>query len=276
MPDSVQRLADRHAVALVTGASSGIGKAIAEALFNEGLAVYGTSRNPNRANLNPDIQWLPFEGGQADATVRFISENKDLLTRINILVNNAGSSCFGEVENQSPAALSNQVQLLLEAPMALTRAVLPEMRARGGGAIVNVSSLAAEFPLPYMAAYTAAKAGLSAYTRSLILTEAGKGVQLIDFQLGDFRTAFNEAMAPAQELSAREQRAWDQFEKHLLAGPPPEQAARDLLEALARGKSGTVRSGGFFQARLAPLGLRLFPRGCLLWMMRRYHGIGRQ
>jgi short-subunit dehydrogenase len=273
MPGPVQRLADRHSLALVTGASSGIGKAIAEALLREGLVVHGTSRNPDRQDLNPEIHWVPFEGGEPGAGTRFAKAYDNLLSKIDLLVNNAGSGLFGEASAYSSSVLTEHLQLLLETPMELTLAVLPGMRTRRCGAVVNVSSLAAEFPLPYMSAYTAAKAGLSGFTQSLILTETVPGVQLINFQPGDFRTAFNEVMARPPELSLREERAWKIFEKHLKEGPPPERAARDLIKALRRGRSGTVRSGGFFQTRVAPLGIRLLPRACLLRMIRRYHGI---
>jgi short-subunit dehydrogenase len=147
------------------------------------------------------------------------------------------------------------------------------MRERRRGTIVNVSSLAGAFPLPYLAAYTAAKAGLSGFTQSLMLTERGTGVRLIDFQPGDFRTAFNKAMARATELTPREQQAWAHLEQHLQAAPPPERAARDLLKALGKRRDGIVRSGGFFQTHVAPLGLRLLPRVWLLGIIRRYYGI---
>jgi short-subunit dehydrogenase len=273
MPDAANSLADRTPVALVTGASSGIGRAIAEALLAAGVSVYGTSRNPNLPGRNPAIQWLAFEGGQAGFVNAFAKDRRDLLTKIDLLVNNAGSGLFGEASQQQADDLQSQIQLLLEAPMALTLAVLPAMRERGRGCIVNVSSLAGEFPLPYLAAYTAAKAGLSGFTQSLMLTEADSGVQLVDFQLGDFRTAFNEAMACPPALTEPEQRVWEHLEKHLREAPPPETAARDLLKAIRRGRTGIVRSGGFFQTRVAPLGLRLLPRACLLWTIRRYYGI---
>jgi short-subunit dehydrogenase len=141
--------------------------------------------------------------------------------------------------------------------------------------VVNISSLAAEFPLPYMALYSAGKAGLSALTRSLIITERAGGVQFIDCQPGDIRTAFNANMARREALSAAEERAWRRMEANLAAAPGAERAAGDVMRALRRGRSGVVRTGSWFQTCLAPLGMRILPVAILIWAIRRYYRLPR-
>ena len=270
MHPAARALARRYPVALVTGASSGIGKEVAEALLSEGITIYGTSRNPQREGLNSEIRWIAFDGSTQAEIEAFISRNSELLTTVNLLVNNAGSSRFGEISRLDEGAIEAQFSLLLEAPVRLARAVLPSMR-EGGGGIVNVSSLATLFPIPHMSIYAAGKAGLSSFTQNLIMTERGGRVQVLDFQPGDFRTAFNRNQEPVHALSAGEKAVWTQIERHLMSGPPPEKAARDLLKALRSGRSGVVRSGGIFQAYIAPLGTRLLPRKTLLRLIRRYY-----
>jgi NAD(P)-dependent dehydrogenase (short-subunit alcohol dehydrogenase family) len=265
-----------NATALVTGASSGIGRAVAAALRQAGLTVYGTSRQPERVqNPVPGLHWLRFKGDTADGIQDLIKAQRELLSNVDLLVNNAGGSWFGELTELPEGGLKRQHRLLLDGPVELTRAVLPGMRERGLGAVVNVSSLAAEFPLPYMVPYSACKAGLSGFTRSLMVTERGTGVVLIDFQPGDIRTAFNANMVRQSSLNPAEERAWRRMEANIARAPGPEMAARDLMRALRRGRCSIARSGGFFQARLAPLGLRLLPHSVVRWAIRHYYRIGR-
>jgi short-subunit dehydrogenase len=148
------------------------------------------------------------------------------------------------------------------------------MRARGRGTLVNVSSLAAEFPLPYMAGYNVAKAGLSALSESLLFESRGTAVKIVDFRPGDYRTAFNQTMqTPTSAASAAQTaRAWAVLEANLAAAPVPARAAADLRGALLAGRRGIVRSGSFFQATLAPALARFAPASLLRGASARYFG----
>jgi len=261
--------------ALVTGASSGIGAAIASSLADMGLTVYGTSRRPPQTHRSRAFSLITLDAASPQGLHRFMEENRGLLESVDVLVNNCGGGSFGDLPDLDASVLEEQVQLLLTSPMALTRAVLPGMRERGKGAIVNISSLAAEFPLPYQAPYSAAKSGLSQFTGSLILTETCRDLILLDVQPGDINTAFNRALARSEALSEQEARVWEEVERQLAAGPPPEVVARQIIRALAKGRSRRLRTGGFFQCHLAPLGTRLLPRSALLHMIRRYYRIGK-
>ncbi len=274
MPIQMDGLADHYTTALVTGASSGIGLAVAQQLQKAGLAVTGTTRQPDRDGLPGDIRWVRFDGSTPDGISSFISENADLLATVNVLINNAGSSIFGHPSAIPADALSAQQSLLLDAPVQLSREVLDRRQPGHPTVIINVSSLAALFPLPYMGAYSACKAGLSAFTRTLMVTGPSDGLVCIDFQPGDFRTAFNRNIRRYGEADARETRAWKRFERNLLAAPPPEQAAADLMAAIRRGRSGTIRSGSWFQRVLAPVGYRLLPGSWVRKAVQVYYGIG--
>ncbi len=270
-PDSIE--SSPRSVALVTGASSGIGLAVAKALLGEGFTVYGTTRNSGNPVLDPSIRWLAFDGASQAGIDAFIHDNRELLSTIHVLVNNAGSSCFGKA-SEIPSKIQTAHQtLLLEAPIRLTESALGAMRNRGSGTIINVSSLAALFPLPYMAVYSSCKAGLSQYSRDLMLTEREGGVVIIDFQPGDFRTAFNDNIKTYGELDEHQQRAWKRLEENLASAPAPELAARDILKAIKRGKSGTVRSGSFFQTVVATAGYRLLPGRLLRWAVRKHYSL---
>jgi short-subunit dehydrogenase len=267
-------LASKYKTALVTGASSGLGKAFAKSLLDEGLLVYGTTRDPGQDGLNERVRWLELDGSSPEGLERFIQANTLMLREIDLLINNAGSSYFSKESPDIMQSVSDLQNLLLSTPVRLTQAALAGMRKRKRGAVVNISSLAALFPLPYMAGYSAGKAGLSGYTRSLILTERQSGVIIIDFQAGDYRTAFNRNIRQTGEKDPDMERAWMRLEANLANSPEPEQAAGDLLRALQAGKSRTLRSGGFFQRRIAPLGLRILPGALVIWAIRKYYRIG--
>ncbi|MEX0325640.1 MAG: SDR family NAD(P)-dependent oxidoreductase [Puniceicoccaceae bacterium] len=273
MPSGHDSLAQQYPIALVTGASSGIGQAIANALKAEGITVYGTTRQPDRPGLDQSIHWLAFDGSTRAGIKAFIAANGDLLNKIDLIINNAGSSCFGKASEIPAEVLEAQQTLLLAAPVKLTRAVLGGMQNRGHGAVVNVSSLAALFPIPYMEGYSSCKAALSSYSRGLMLQLKGSGVSIVDFQPGDYRTAFNEQITRYGELSPRQESVWERLEANIAAAPSPEQAARDVLRALRKGRSCTVKSGGFFQRKVAPFGLRILPQGLVMALTRRYFNL---
>jgi len=116
-----------------------------------------------------------------------------------------------------------------------------------------------------MSGYNVVKAGISALSESLMTEARGTNLVVIDFRPGDFKTAFNERAHKVDKLESdkRLKQAWLKLEKNLNVSPRPTQAARDLKKALRAGKSGIVISGGFFQARLAPLAAHLLPKKLL-------------
>jgi short-subunit dehydrogenase len=142
--------------------------------------------------------------------------------------------------------------------MELSHSSYRLMRARGRGCLVHVSSIAAEFPLPYMSGYNVAKAGLSALSESLMFESRGSGITVIDFRPGDYRTNFNRAMQ-TDSVSEKTRKVWGRLDAMLASAPAPERAAADLRRALLANRSGVVRSGTLFQASLAPLLARILP-----------------
>ncbi|EIP97813.1 short-chain dehydrogenase of unknown substrate specificity [Opitutaceae bacterium TAV1] len=254
-----------HRHALITGASSGLGRAFAEMLLAEGLTVHGTARDPARladlAAAHPGT-FHPLALDLADpASIAAAWQTANAAAPgIDLLINNAGYGVFAESASIDFAPWRTQLDSLLTNTLSLAHAALRDMlerRPAADGAIVNISSLAAEFPIPGMSGYNAAKAGLSAWTESLAWELRGTGVRVIDFRPGDFRTPFNQAAALPADLSPAWQRVWRRFEAMHAAAPLPAVAVRDLRRALLRRRSGMVRSGSFFQARLAPLLARL-------------------
>ena len=262
-----------YRTALVTGASSGLGLAFARMLCDEGLEVWGASRSPQESAQREGWHAVPLDLTNPASLRAAVEQVRREAGVPDVLVNNAGAGVFAGFAHFPEEQIAWQLQLLLESPIALTRAFWPELLARRRGAVVNVASLAAEFPLPAMSLYSAAKAGLSGFSRALMLESAGRGVQVVDFQPGDFKTDFNRAAVRPAGGEAWEARAWARFVALLEHGPLPARAAAALRRALAGGRSGTVATGEFFQARVAPLAQRLGGRRLVRWFIRKYYRI---
>ncbi len=145
----------------------------------------------------------------------------------------------------------------MHGPLQLIRLALPDLQERRG-LIINVTSLAARLPIPFMAPYSAAKAALAALTAALRLELSGSGVRIVDIQPGDIRTSFNDAMEPPAGERARA--AWDAMAASMSAAPGPEIVAAEICRLVHSNDSPPVRFvGGFMQARLAPMAARLLP-----------------
>lgn len=232
--------------------------------------MWGTSRDPARVPAPIRGVRLDLADGAARAAA-MVGEVEALSGGIDLLIHNAGSGVFGAFADTEFELWQRQIEELAVAGAAILHAGLRAMQGRGRGAIVCVSSLAAEFPIPFMAAYNASKAAQSALAQSLMLETAGSGINVIDFRAGDYRTGFNEAMT--RNSNPQTDAAWRRNEALMRSAPDPARAAADLLRALRRGRSGIVRSGGVFQARVAPMLARFAPRSWQLAMIRRYYGV---
>ncbi|GLS17894.1 short-chain dehydrogenase/reductase [Labrys miyagiensis] len=153
-------------IALVTGASSGIGLATARALRRDGYRVFGTSRK-SMPDTSDGITMLICDVID-DASVQSVVD--EVLSRaggINLLVNNAGLALFGGAEESSVAQVQALFDVNLFGAIRMTNAVLPSMRRRGKGRIINIGSILGLIPAPYSAHYSAAKHAIEGYSESL-------------------------------------------------------------------------------------------------------------
>jgi short-subunit dehydrogenase len=273
------RVSELHRTAFVTGASTGLGRAFAGMLLAEGVKVWGTSRDVARlaemAAAHPG-NFTPVALDLRDATAAlaaFRAAETDA-GGFDVVVNNAGYGAFGGFAEADFADWRAQLEVMLVNTAALTHAALPGMLDCARGALVNISSLAAEFPLPYQPAYNVAKAGLSALSESLMIETRGTGVIVLDVRPGDYRTDFEGAVArlPGSD-TPRASRAWSAFAGMMRSGPHPDHAAAALRRALLRNRSGTVRTGRFFQAVAGPLLARFAPQALSRAIQARYFGL---
>ena len=175
-------------IVLLTGGSSGIGKATAQALRARGCTVYEMSRRPSddRWHISGDVTNIE----QARAAVQTVIAREG---RLDVLVNNAGFGISGAVEFTDACSAQAQLDVNFQGMSNLCQAALPYLRAQGSGRIVNLSSVAAVVPIPFQAYYSASKAAINAFSMALA-NEVGRfGIRVSAIMPGDISTGFTDA-----------------------------------------------------------------------------------
>src|SRR5689334_9769379 len=142
----------------LTGASSGIGLAIAKALSARGDEVWGTSRDPGRIPQLPHLHGVRLDLMDSNSIEQAFNGALGEAGHFDVVINNAGSGHFGAAEHLTDPEIESQFRVLVFGQLQLMRLAMAAMRAQGRGLIINVSSLASRLPVPFMAAYNAAKA----------------------------------------------------------------------------------------------------------------------
>lgn len=180
-------------VALVTGASTGIGRAAAELLHARGWKVYGVSRGIEQAVPKPAFVTANVDvTKEADVSALFARIAQDE-QRLDAVVNCAGYALAGSVEETSLEAARAQLETNFLGAANVCRLALPVMRAQKRGHVVNVASIAGLIPMAFQAHYCASKAALTAFTRALRLEVFREGVQVSLIEPGDFATNITSA-----------------------------------------------------------------------------------
>jgi short-subunit dehydrogenase len=262
----------------LTGASLGIGKAIAEAALARGHEVWGTSRQPERLPTMPRLHQVPLDLLDANSIDNAFAAALTEAGHFDVLINNAGSGHFGPAEMLSEDEIKRQFQVLFFGQLRLMRLALNAMRASGSGLIINVTSLASRLPVPFMAAYNSAKAALAAFTMSIQLELPDSQVLIVDLQPGDICTDFNDAVTrnpgndPRYEVKVG--KTWDVVERNMKKAPKPELVARCVCELIDR-PNPPLRAtvGDMFQTKIAPLIFRFLPQRVRIWGLKKYYGI---
>src|SRR6202162_3629166 len=210
----------------ITGASSGIGLAIAQALIRRGDQVWGTSRDPARLPKLAGLQSFELDLADSHSIDRAFESAFAEAGYFDVVINNAGSGHFGAAEHLSDVEIESQFQILVFGQLQLMRLAMAAMRARGQGLIINVTSLASRLPVPFMAAYNAAKAALAAYTMSIQLELPDANIRVVDLQPGDICTQFNEGVSKSTKSDPRYERkvakTWQAVERNIQAAPKPD------------------------------------------------------
>jgi NAD(P)-dependent dehydrogenase (short-subunit alcohol dehydrogenase family) len=228
---------------LITGTSKGLGRAIAEAAAAAGDQVVATARRPESLDdlvaRYPDrVRATRLDVTDQAAIAPLVTEVLARYGRIDVLVNNAGAGHIEEVEQTSDAALRQLFDLHVFGPAALVRAVLPGMRKRRAGAIVQMSSVAAQVGMPGLGAYCATKSALEGLSETLATEVGPLGIRVLIVEPGGFRTEFCGAALVEGKTMPDYQDTVGQFQKLMkqadgVQAGDPARAAQAILTALA-------------------------------------------
>lgn len=188
-----------NTVALVTGTSSGIGKAIARALKAEGFLTYGTARDANDLDDLKAIgcETLPLDVTDAEQAREAIRTAEQHNGAVQVLVNNAGYGQYGPIEEIPIDAVKNDFEVNVFGLLRLCQLVLPGMRKYGAGRIINISSVAGEMSQPGSGIYHATKHAVEAIDEALRMEVASFNIQVIGVLPGPVNTNFDEVAVAA-------------------------------------------------------------------------------
>jgi len=253
-------------IALVTGASSGIGEATAERLARAGYQVYGTSRRAAEAGRR-SFEMLALDVTSEQSVEAAVSEVLRLEGRIDLLVNNAG---FGVAPAGAEESSMEQVRAIFDTNffgiVRMTRAVVPHMRRQASGRIINIGSVLGFLPMPYGALYAATKHAVEGYSESLDHELRTRGIRVSVIEPAYTKTQFdaNFMQADAKLDEYREVRAslTDTLNKVMAAADAPSVVADVVLKAANAARPQLRYTAGALAGRLRML-RRFAPAGVL-------------
>jgi len=253
-------------VALITGASSGIGEEIAKQLSEEGYIVYGTSRKADKEK--PFCKILPFrleDPASINAVTDHIIEEHG---RIDVLVNAAGGGIAGAVEETDPQEAKWQFDSLFGI-YSVQSAVLPHMKKQRSGIIINIGSMAACFPIPFQGTYSAVKSAIFMMSATLAMEVKPHGIRVCCIEPGDTKTGFTGSRTYSKRTADTEynpyfERALYEMIRSEMAAYGPEKCARLVIKTInqknppVRKSVGTGYKTLYLASKLLPWKIKMF------------------
>jgi NAD(P)-dependent dehydrogenase (short-subunit alcohol dehydrogenase family) len=261
----------------LTGASSGIGLAIAKLLVAQGHEVWGTSRNLERIPKLPRLHGVVLDLSDRHSIDEAFNAVLAEAGHFDVLINNAGAGHFDPAELLPMDSILSQFQVLVFGQIQMMQLALRHMRDRREGLIINITSLASRLPVPFMAAYNASKAALAAFTMSIQLELAESRVHIVDLQPGDISTEFNQSVTQTSKTDRYDSKiakTWETVERNMKKAPGPDLVARNVLKLInSLRPPPRITVGDVFESKIAPMIFRFLPQRVRIWGLKRYYGI---
>lgn len=224
---------------LVTGSSSGIGRALTEQLLARGDRVAATLRRPAvlselQAQYGEQLWLGELDVDDAVAVRRVIGRAFDELGRIDVVVSSAGYALFGAAEEVSDEQIEQQLQTNLMGSIQVIRACLPHLRAQGGGRVLQVSSEGGQLAYPNFSLYHASKWGIEGFVESVAQEVAPFGIQFTLVEPGPTRTNFGAALVSPPVMAVYDQTPAGDVRRAVTSGTfslkgDPEKMAREMI-----------------------------------------------
>ncbi len=223
-------------VILITGGSSGIGKAIGEFLLNNNFIVYGTSRTPKNYP-NSKFTLLPLEVSDPQSIQLCVDNIITSEGKIDVLINNAGAGITGAVEEIPDEEIKRNFETNFFGPIKVIKATLPQMRKQNSGLIINITSIAGYMGLPFRGVYSASKGALELITEAISMEVKSFNIKITNVAPGDFATniASGRFHAPLIKSSAYAKSYGNTLalmDKHVDSGSNPEIMAKAIYKII--------------------------------------------
>jgi NAD(P)-dependent dehydrogenase (short-subunit alcohol dehydrogenase family) len=222
-------------VIVITGASSGIGEATARHLAKAGHLVYGGARKEGTSSV-PGLKRGVVDVTDDSSVASFIDWVLSEAGRIDVMINNAGASLIGPLENTSPEEAAALFDTNVLGPLRLIRKVLPAMRAKRSGLIINVSSVLGFLPAPFMGVYAATKHALEGMSESLDHEVRDYGVRVVLLEPTFTNTKLDvnavHAAAPLGDYAAQFQATINAVQNQIKSAPPPQFVAEKISKVI--------------------------------------------
>lgn len=227
------------AVVLITGGSSGLGKATGTFLSTRGYRVYGTARNPGKYRDSETFPLLAMDVQDEASVQAAVRELIHREGRIDILINNAGVGITGPLEETPHEAALSAFETNFHGPLRVMRAVLPHMRERQSGFILNISSIAGSMGLPFRGIYSASKGALQLATEAYRMEVRTFGVRMCSLAPGDYATniaagRFHSPLVEGSPYALSYGSSLELMDRHVSEGRDPDQVARKVYRILQK------------------------------------------
>ncbi|KQC33304.1 short-chain dehydrogenase [Nonlabens sp. YIK11] len=264
-------------VVLITGGSSGIGKAIAIYLQQAGYTVYGTSRNPDRYPESPvplvamDVQ---DEASISTAVSTIIEKEKT----VDILINNAGVGITGPMEETPIEEVKNAMETNFYGPLRVLQAVLPIMRQQRSGRVINITSIAGYMGLPYRGIYSASKGALEITTEAYRMECAHLNIHFSNVAPGDFATniaagRFHSPVKEGSDYAAGYSHTLKLIDDHVDDGSDPIEVAKKIKEIIEMKNPGIHYKVGSFLQKFSIVLKKILPEKRYERMLKKHYGL---
>jgi NAD(P)-dependent dehydrogenase (short-subunit alcohol dehydrogenase family) len=262
-------------VALVTGVSSGIGRATAGALASAGLQTFGTVRGD--VAPQPGVELVRLDLRDPSSIEESVREILDRAGRIDVLVNNAGTALVAASEETSIEEARALFETNFFGALRMTHAVLPAMRAQRYGRIVNITSVLGFLPAPFMSLYAASKHALEGWSESLDHEVRGLGIRVLTVEPGFTRTGLGHKSATAadalSDYRVDRERVAAAVARNIDHGADPTEVAR-VVARVVTARSPRLHNQAGREARLLRLLRSVAPAALLDAGIRKSFGLG--
>lgn len=250
-------------IILITGASTGIGKAIGEFLHHKGYTVYGTSRNPQNI-VNSLFPLIALDVRNVQSIRHAIAEVIRISGRIDVVINNAGVGIVGPIEEIPTEEIRNNFETNLFGPIEVIKAVLPQMRDQKSGLVINITSIAGYMGLPYRGVYSASKGALELLTEAIRMEIKPFGIEMTNVAPGEFATniaagRYHVAASPASAYRSTYEQTLNLINNHVGGGDDPIVMAHAIYKIINTRKPKVHYKVGPFMSRFSIVLKRILP-----------------